>query len=169
MNGQILNSTTIPNSYFLLQNNGNLVQTADGLSTPIYNSNTAPLSAPIQWSDGSSKRCVIASASNLISFDLCNDRNSTQLWKHNSNTRQVVNQLTSLCLDGAARSSVRSSARSNTCDSKKASQKWSWVDGYSQVTVSRVTSCLKAIPGTIDTSFNSVIGVCDGPRMAWNK
>jgi hypothetical protein len=159
LNGQVLNATTISNSYLLLRNDGNLVQTADGRSTPIYTSKTAPVFAPIQWSDGSSKRFVTASASKIISFDLCNDRSSTQLWKHNSNG-QVVNQGTSLCLDGAA----GSSARSNTCDSKKASQKWKWVNGYLQV-----TSCLKAIPGTIDTSFMSLIGVCTGPRMAWNK
>ena len=153
LNGRILNSTTIPNSYFLLQNNGNLVQTADGRSTPIYNSNTAPLWAPIQWSDGSSKRCVTTSASNLISFDLCNGRSNTQLWKHNSNL-QVVNQLTGLCLDGTA----GSSARSNTCDTSKASQKWSWVNGYLKLFATG--KCLKV---------NSAIGTCDGPLLAWNK
>jgi hypothetical protein len=163
LNGQILNPTTIPKSYFLLQNNGNLVQTAYGLSTPIYNSKTAPVFAPIQLVDGTSTRCITATAPNLISFNDCLDRNSTQLWKHNSNS-QVVNQGTGLCLDGAA----GGSARSNTCDSRKASQKWSWVNGYLQVTVSRKTSCLKAT-GTAGTSSNSVIGVCTGPRMAWNK
>jgi hypothetical protein len=41
LNGQIINPTTIPNSYLLLRNNGNLDQTADGRTSPIYTSNTA--------------------------------------------------------------------------------------------------------------------------------
>jgi hypothetical protein len=154
-----------------LRNDGNMIQISSYSTVPVYASLTAPLSAPIQWSNGTSTLCATNSASNLISFVLCNGRSNTQQWRHNSNF-QVVNQLTGLCLDVGTGNSA--SARSNTCDTKKASQKWKWVNGYLQVTVSsKVTSCLKAISGTAVNSFSSAIGICDGPqkgwKMAWNK
>jgi hypothetical protein len=161
---QVLEPASKPNSYLVLRNDGSLHQVADGLSTPIASLQTAPLWAPIQLADGSSTRCVTVSASNLISFDLCNGRIETQKWMLRNNG-QVFNQGTGLCLDVGA----GSSARSNTCDWTKASQKWSWVNGYLQVTLNSGTHCLKAIPGTIDTSFSSAIGTCDGPLLAWNK
>ena len=51
-------------------------------------------------------------------------------------------------------------AQSNTCHSTKSTQKWSWVNGYLQVTVGSGTRCLKV---------NSAIGTCYGPLLAWNK
>ncbi len=169
LNGRILNSTTIPKTYFLLRNNGELLITADGRRTPVYRSRNV-YSAPIEWwSRESVRRCLTTSASNLTTFDLCKRFYST--WMHRENG-QVVNVGSNSCLDVG----TGNSARNNTCDSTKSTQKWKWVNGYLQVTISNVTSCLKAIPRTIDlnpnpnpNSFNSVIGLCDGPRMAWNK
>jgi hypothetical protein len=183
LNGRVLNPTTIPNTFLLLENNGNLWQTTNGLRTTVYRSRNFFMSAPIQWGN----HCLTGtSASNLTTFDRSLVRFGPdfeyQQWMHRENG-QVVNMRSNSCLDVG----TGNSTRMNTCDSTKSTQKWMWVNGYLQVTISKVTSCLKAIPRTIDlkaipltidlkavplkrnpNSFNSVIGLCDGPRMAWN-
>ncbi len=47
LNGRVLNSTTIPNTFLILQNNGNLEHTADGQQSIIYSSKTAPIRLPL--------------------------------------------------------------------------------------------------------------------------
>ncbi len=162
LNGQIINPTTISNSYLLLRNNGNLDQVADGLSTPIYSSKTAPVFAPIQLAGGASTRCITAvRTSNVTTLNACMGRADNQRWMLKSN-KQVFNSFTGTCLDVAA----DFSARSNKCDSTKSTQKWSWVDGYLKLTATG--KCLK-VKSASGTAFSLETGLCTGPRMAWNK
>ncbi len=162
LKGQIINPTTISNSYLLLRNNGNLNQTADGRTTPIYSSKTAPVFTPIQLADGASTRCITAvRTNNVTTLNACMGRAENQLWMLNSN-KQVFNSRTSTCLDVAA----DFSARSNKCDSTKSTQKWHWDNGYLKLTATG--KCLK-VKSASGTAFSLETGLCTGPRMAWNK
>jgi hypothetical protein len=160
LNGQVVASTTATNSYFLLRNNGNLDQVAG--DTTIYTSRTAPLYAPIQWSNGASTRCITGvRPNNVISFNLCAHRAINQQWMLRSNG-QVYNYGAMKCLDVAA----DNSAQSNICDSTKSTQKWRWENGYLKLIATG--KCLR-VKSAIGTSFSLETGLCDGPRMVWNK
>ena len=164
LNGILLNgSTNIPDSVFQLQNDGNIVQLFPTFSTVFLGSSlTAPLWAPIQLANGTSTRCITASGTNNVtSLNPCMGRISTQQWMLRSN-KQVFNNGTGLCLDVAA----DNSARSNTCVSTKSTQQWRWENGY--LKLSATGKCLK-VKSAIGTSFSLETGLCDGPRMVWNK
>jgi hypothetical protein len=127
LNGRVLNSTNIPKTYVLLHNNGTLEHTADGKKSIIYSSSkTAPLWAPIKLMDKGYTRCVTAWGSNnaVITFDPCN-RESRQQWRL-AKDGSILNRVLNSCLDISA----DNSPQSNTCNPEKATQKWSWEDGY---------------------------------------
>jgi hypothetical protein len=160
LNGQVINATTIFDTCLHLRNDGNLIQIASYSTNPIYTSLTAPLWAPIQLRGRTSTSCITASASNVTSLNTCVGQ-ANQQWMLNK-INQVVNQGTGTCLDVA----TDNSARSNKCDSRKSTQKWSWVDGYLKLTATG--KCLK-VKSAIGTSFSLETGRCPGLRMAWNK
>jgi hypothetical protein len=67
--GRVLNPTTIPKTYLILKNNGNLDQVADGKKSIIYSSQTALF-------NGTSIYCATALGSNNagITFRPCNEK-----------------------------------------------------------------------------------------------
>jgi hypothetical protein len=164
LNGRVLNSTTTPQTILLLQNNGNLKQTTNGTESIIYSSQTAPLWAPIKLVYGGNTRCATAEGSNnaRITFSPCGIP-SRQHWRL-AQDGSVLNRGWNSCLDIGA----DNIPKSNTCNPNKATQKWSWKNGYLRNETGGKRKCLKT-KSTWGDHWSSKISDCTGLKMSWNS
>jgi hypothetical protein len=165
LNGKLLEPTTIPNSFLVLRNSGDLIQTADGRTNSIYKSPSAPTFAPIRVNRNSKgiiqTFCLTALPNSGTSFETCK-QNSNQRWTLHQG--HVYNWGTKRCLEIGA----KNSPLNKKCNLSKKSQKWQWSFGRLSSSAVKFQPCLNSIWN--GNSYQSTIGHCnEGPRMNWNN